>query len=38
VRIIDIINNLVQFDQTKHVEVDRFFIKEKIDNGVLRIE
>jgi hypothetical protein len=38
VRIIDIINNLVQFDRTKHVEIGRFFVKEKIDNGVLRIE
>jgi len=29
--IIAIINNLVQHDWTKHVEVDRHFIKQKID-------
>ena len=27
----DIAHNLVQHDCTKHVEVDRFFIKEKLD-------
>ena len=27
----DIAHNLVQHDRTKHVEVDRFFIKEKLD-------
>lgn len=27
---INIANNLVQFDRIKHVEIDRFFIKEKI--------
>ena len=30
---ISIAHNLVQHDRTKHVEVDRHFIKEKIDNG-----
>jgi hypothetical protein len=31
VAVINIANNPVQFDHTKHVEIDRFFIKEKID-------
>ena len=35
---INIANNLVQFDRTKHVEIDRFFIKEKLNCGVLRLE
>jgi hypothetical protein len=35
---INIANNPVQFDRTKHVEIDRFFIKEKIDSGVLKLE
>jgi hypothetical protein len=35
---INITNNLVQFDQMKHVEIDRFFIKEKMDSGALRLE
>ena len=35
---INIANNPVQFDRTKHVEIDRFFIKEKLDSGVLRLE
>jgi hypothetical protein len=30
-------NNPVQFDRTKHMEIDRFFIKEKLDSGVLRL-
>jgi hypothetical protein len=34
---INIANNLVQFDCTKHVEIDRFFIKEKIDMRVLKL-
>ena len=34
---INIANNLVQHDRTKHVEIDRFFIKEKIDNGILEL-
>ena len=35
---INIANNLVPFDRTKHVEIDKFFIREKIDSGVLRLE
>jgi hypothetical protein len=34
---ISIANNPVQYDQTKHVEIDRFFIKEKLDNGLLEL-
>jgi hypothetical protein len=29
---ISIANNPLQHDRTKHVEIDRFFIKEKLDN------
>ena len=32
---IRIANNLVQQDRTKHIKIDRFFIKEKLDNGIL---
>ena len=32
---ISIAQNLVQHDRTKHVEIDRHFIKEKIDSGVV---
>ena len=35
---INITNNPIQFDRMKHVEIDRFFIKEKIDSGALRLE
>jgi hypothetical protein len=35
---INIANNPVQFDHTKHVEIDRFFIKEKIDSEILKLE
>ena len=31
----DIAHNLVQHDHTKHVEVDRFFIKEKLDEKIV---
>ena len=32
---ISIAHNLVLHDRTKHVEVDKHFIKEKIDNGLV---
>lgn len=34
---ISIANNLIQHDITKHVEIDRHFIKEKLDNGSICI-
>ena len=34
---INIANNPVQHDRTKHVEVDHFFIKEQIDEGTLEL-
>ena len=33
----DIAYNLVQHDRTKHVEVDRFFIKEKLDEKIVEL-
>ena len=33
----DIAHNLVQHDHTKHVEVDRFFIKEKLDEKIVEL-
>ncbi|KAM2106062.1 hypothetical protein ACFX1R_016493 [Malus domestica] len=33
----DIAHNHVQHDRTKHVEVDRFFIKEKLDSKVIEV-
>jgi len=33
---ISIAPNLVQHDRTKHVEVDRHFIKEKLDSDLIR--
>ena len=33
----DIAHNPVQHDRTKHVEVDRFFIKEKLDEEILEL-
>ena len=33
----EIANNLVQHDRTKHVEVDRHFIKEKLDVKLIDI-
>ena len=34
---ISIFHNLVHHDRTKHVEVDRHFIKEQIEEGVIKI-
>ena len=33
----DIAYNPVQHDRTKHVEVDRFFIKEKLDDKIVEL-
>ena len=33
----DIANNPIQYDRTKHVEVDRFFIKEKLDLKIVEL-
>jgi len=35
---INIAHNPVQHDRTKHVEIDRHFIKEKLDNGLIVTE
>ncbi|RDX96056.1 Copia protein, partial [Mucuna pruriens] len=32
---ISITQNSTQHDRTKHIEVDRHFIKEKLDNGLI---
>ena len=34
---ISITNKLVQHDRTKHVEIDRHFIKERLDSGSIFI-
>ncbi|TYK05416.1 putative mitochondrial protein [Cucumis melo var. makuwa] len=34
---ISIANNRVQLDKMKHVEIDRYFIKERLDNGCICI-
>lgn len=35
--IISMTHNLVQHDRIKYIEVDRYFIKEKLDNGLICI-
>jgi hypothetical protein len=35
---INLAHNPVQHDRTKHIEIDRFFIKEKLDDGIIKIE
>ncbi|RVW86386.1 Retrovirus-related Pol polyprotein from transposon RE1 [Vitis vinifera] len=32
-----LLQDLVQYDRTKHVEVDRFFIKEKLDDKIVEL-
>ncbi|KAK4277184.1 hypothetical protein QN277_015217 [Acacia crassicarpa] len=32
---INIAHNPVQHDRTKHVEIDRHFIREKVDEGII---
>ena len=35
--VISITHNPIQHDQTKHIEIDRHFIKEKLENGLIII-
>ena len=35
--ICDIAHNPIQHDRTKHVEVDRFFIEEKLDQKIVEL-
>ena len=34
---IEIANNLVQHDQTKHIKLDRNYIKDNLDSGMIKI-
>ena len=34
---INIAHNPIQHDRTKHIEIDRHFIKEKLEEGVVRM-
>lgn len=35
---IEIAQNPIQHDRTKHVEIDKYFIKEKLENGVIQFK
>ncbi|KAI0495957.1 hypothetical protein KFK09_022264 [Dendrobium nobile] len=35
---INIAHNMVQHDRTKHIEVDKYFMKEKLDSGLICID
>ncbi|RDX73882.1 hypothetical protein CR513_46443, partial [Mucuna pruriens] len=32
---INIVDNPIQHDKTKHIGIDRYFIKEKLDGGLI---
>ncbi|KAI5328612.1 hypothetical protein L3X38_028009 [Prunus dulcis] len=34
---IDVVHTPIQHDRTKHVEVDRHFVKEKIEKKIIRL-
>lgn len=35
---LSIANNSVQHDRNKHIEIARFFIKQKLENGILKLD